>query len=84
MKVDPYLSPSKKLNLKWIKFLRLEILKPLEENVGNHSENDINTWPMGPHEIKRFLNRRELTGKHTTYTMGENLYWTGIWQSINI
>lgn len=63
MEVDLYLLPSKKRNSKDIKDLnvRLKTLKSLEENVEEHSENNINSWPMGPHEIERFLHRK---GKH--------------------
>lgn len=45
MEVDLYLLPSKKRNSKDIKDLnvRLKTLKSLEENVGEHSENNINS-----------------------------------------
>jgi hypothetical protein len=51
MRIDPFLSPSKKLKYKWIKDLHIkpEILKFIEEKVGKSPE-DMSTG-------EKFLNR---------------------------
>ena len=78
MKLEHFLTPYTKINSKWIKDVRPETIKLLEEKVGktlsdiNHSRNLYDSPPRIM-EIKPKINKCDLIKLKSFYTTKENI-----------